>query len=325
MAHTNETMRAAVLVEPGHFAIEERPRPEPGPGEVLLAMEGSGVCASDIPPFEGRDWFEYPFEPGAPGHEGWGVVEAVGEDVDGLAEGDRVAALTYHAYASHDVAEAADCVKLPEAIEKTPFPGEPIGCALNVFERAQIEPGQVVALIGAGFLGNLICALCAEADARVVAISRRETSRTFAERFGAWKTLPLDDHDAVVERITEWTGGDLCERTIECVGKQGPLDLATRLTGVRGRLVVAGYHQDGVRRVDMQTWNWRGLDVINAHERDQAIYVRGMRRAVEAIEAGRIDPTPLFTHRFALDEIDEAFEAARAREEGFMKALIEPN
>ena len=57
--------------------------------------------------------------------------------------------------------------------------------------------------------------------------------------------------------------------------------------------MIAGYHQDGPRQVNMQLWNWRGLDVINAHERDPAVYVQGIREAVEAVAAGRLDPAAL--------------------------------
>ena len=72
----------------------------------------------------------------------------------------------------------------------------------------------------------------------------------------------------------------------------------------------------------MRRWNWRGLDVINAHERDIEAYANGMRAAAEAIVKGIIDPMSLYTHRFALNELDEAFETLRARPDGFMKALV---
>jgi threonine dehydrogenase-like Zn-dependent dehydrogenase len=111
---------------------------------------------------------------------------------------------------------------------------------------------------------------------------------------------------------------------IEAVGKQWPLDLAAELTGVRGRLVIAGYHQDGPRQVNMQLWNWRGLDVVNAHERDPAIYVDGVRAAVEAVVTGRLDPDPLYTHTFPLTRLDEALNATRDRPDGFLKALVIP-
>jgi threonine dehydrogenase-like Zn-dependent dehydrogenase len=111
---------------------------------------------------------------------------------------------------------------------------------------------------------------------------------------------------------------------IEVAGKQESLDLAGALTRVRGRLVIAGFHQDGPRQVDMQLWNWRGLDVINAHERDPAMYVQGVREAAEAVATGRLDPSPLYTHRFPLDRIGDAFATAGERPDGFLKALVHP-
>jgi threonine dehydrogenase-like Zn-dependent dehydrogenase len=111
---------------------------------------------------------------------------------------------------------------------------------------------------------------------------------------------------------------------IEAVGKQWPLDLAAELTRERGRLVIAGYHQDGPRQVNMQLWNWRGLDVVNAHERDPAVYVAGVRAAIDAVASGRLDPGPLFSHTFRLDQLDAALAATRDRPDGFLKALIVP-
>jgi len=109
---------------------------------------------------------------------------------------------------------------------------------------------------------------------------------------------------------------------IEAAGKQDSLDLASELTSERGRLVIAGYHQDGPRQVNMQLWNWRGLDVINAHERDSQVYVAGMREAIAAVESGVLDPRPLFTHTFKLAELPQAFAALERSPEGFVKALI---
>ena len=118
------------------------------------------------------------------------------------------------------------------------------------------------------------------------------------------------------------TGGDGCDHVIEAVGKQWPLDLSAELTRERGRLVIAGYHQDGPRQVNMQLWNWRGLDVINAHERDRAVYVQGIREAVDAVSSGRLDPGPLYTHVFPLERLGDALDATRDRPDGFLKALV---
>jgi len=109
---------------------------------------------------------------------------------------------------------------------------------------------------------------------------------------------------------------------IECVGYQWPLDLAGELVGFGGKLVVAGYHQDGPRQVNMQMWNWKGIDVINAHERDPAVNLRGLREAVDAVASGRFDPSPLYTHSYPLERLGEALEATRDKPDGFVKAVV---
>src|SRR5438034_847128 len=76
------------------------------------------------------------------------------------------------------------------------------------------------------------------------------------------------------------------QRVGECTGTQASLDLASDIVGEGGRLVIAGYHQDGARQINMQQWNWLGIDVINAHERDPKTIVRGMREGIEAAANG---------------------------------------
>ena len=88
------TMRAAVIAAPGEVRVDEVARPEPGTGEVRVALEGCGVCASNLEPWAGPEWMHFPTEPGGLGHEGWGVIDAVGQGVAGLAVGDRVAAIS---------------------------------------------------------------------------------------------------------------------------------------------------------------------------------------------------------------------------------------
>jgi threonine dehydrogenase-like Zn-dependent dehydrogenase len=316
------TMRSALIAAPGVAHLAEIARPEPGPGEIRVRMEGCGVCGSNLPFWEGRPWFTYPGEPGAPGHEGWGVVDAVGDGVTEPAIGDRVATLSTRAFAEYDLAAAEAVAVIPRSLDDQPFPGEPLACAMNAFQRADVRPGHTVVVIGIGFLGALLAALAASAGARVIAVSRRPFALDVARAMGADFAIPLEEHGTTARQVRELTGGDGADRVFEAVGLQGPLDLAGELTRVRGRLLIAGYHQDGRRTVDMQLWNWRGLDVVNAHERDPAVYVRGMRDAVAAVADGRLDPRPLYTHRFGLDQLGAAMDTMRARPDGFLKALV---
>ena len=316
------TMRAAVLAAPGRFEVREVPLPEPRAREVRVRLEGCGVCASNVPPFEGREWFGYPMAPGQLGHEGWGVVDAAGAGVRDVRVGDRVAFLSERAYAEYDTADESKVVALPPALADRPFPAEPLGCAMNIFARSGIRAGQTVAVVGVGFLGAILTRLAQQANARVLAVSRRAFSLDVARQMGAAEQVPMDDHWRVIERVRELTAGQFCDVVVECVGKEWPLNLSAELTRERGRLVVAGYHQDGTRSVNMQLWNWRGIDVINAHERDPAVYLAGMRSAVDAVASGTLDPTPLYTHRYPLSGLRDALTATKERPDGFLKALV---
>ncbi len=318
----SETMRAAVVAAPGQIEIVQAPLPTPGPSEVVVKLEGCGVCASNLPPWEGREWFSYPMEPGALGHEGWGRIDSVGAEVTGFAPGDRAAFLSGHAYAEYDSADQSAVVKLPDALKNTPLPGEPLGCAMNIFNRSEIKPGQTVAIVGIGFLGALLTRLASNAGTTVIAVARRPFAQSIAKDMGAAHVLPMDDHWQIIEQVKALTGGTFCDVVIEAVGKQWPLDLSAELTKERGRLVIAGYHQDGLRSVNLQLWNWRGLDVINAHERDPLLYTGGIQAAVEAVAEGQLDPSPLYTHTFPLERLADALNATRDRPDGFLKALV---
>ena len=318
----SQTMKAAIISAPGQLAIHDVPIPEIGPDELLIQLEGCGVCASNVPPWEGREWFSYPMAPGQLGHEGWGRVVEVGEHVRSFAKGARVAFLGNHAYAQFDKANLDSVVALPDELGDKPLPGEPLGCALNIFKRCEIKAGDTVAIVGIGFLGALLVQLAKARGARVIAISRRQFSLDFARQFGADEIITMDDHWRIIERVKGLTNERLCDVVIECVGKQWPLDLSAELCRERGRLVIAGYHQDGLREVNMQMWNWRGFDIVSAHERELAVYTRGIADAAREVAAGTLDPAPLYTHEFPLDELAQALEMTRTRPDGFMKALV---
>lgn len=292
------------------------------PGQLRIRVVGCGVCGSNLPVWEGRPWFDYPLTPGSPGHEGWGRVEQASSGADGWAEGTPVAFLHDSSFCEVVDVPASAAVMLPDALGDRPFPGEALGCAMNVAARSGFSPGATVAVVGTGFLGCVVAGLAAHAGARVLAISRRRFSLEMAATMGAHELVEGTDADAALRRVEELTDGRLCDVVVEAVGAQQPLELASRLTRTRGRLVIAGFHQDGPRTVDLQLWNWRGIDVVNAHERDPAVRRRGIEAALEAVVSGHLDPSPLYTHRVALDRWGDAMEALVERPEGFLKALV---
>jgi threonine dehydrogenase-like Zn-dependent dehydrogenase len=274
-------MRAGVLAAPRSAAAADVSVPEPAAGEILLRVEGCGVCGSSLPLWEGREWFSYPVEAGAPGHEVWGTT----------VDGRRVAALCHRGFAEWDVAPAETVVELPPELDGMPFPGEALACGVNVVRRARVRPGERVAVVGLGFLGTVVAQLLGE----VVEVRR--------------DTAVEGEFDVVVE----------------AAGTQSALDTASRLVTTGGRLVIAGYHQDGPRTVDLQSWNWRGIEVQNAHERNAAVVVEGMREAVSLAASGVLDLEALVTHTVVLEELGRAFELASSRPHGFLKAVVCPS
>lgn len=317
-------MRAMVIDSPRHVSMRTGDAPEPGDGQVRIRLQGCGVCGSNLPVWEGQPWFAYPFPPGAPGHEGWGVIDAIGPGVDGLSPGTRVAALSTHAYADCDLASADAVVPIPDALAGRRLPGEALACAVNVVRRASLVAGTRVAVVGVGFLGAAIVRLATRSGVLVTAISRRRFALQTASGQGAAELVALDDVPRAIAQAQTLSGRDGYDVVIEAAGTQAALDVAAALVKERGRLVIAGYHQDGPRQVDMQSWNWRGIDVINAHEREERVYVDGMRAAVALAAAGEWDPWSLITHALPLAELDRALTLLSTRPDGFLKAVVVP-
>lgn len=313
---------AAVFAAPHRIAIQQRKLPTPGINQVRVRIEGTGVCASSLLAWQGRADVAYPLTPGAPGHEGWGRIDAIGAGVHGVSLGDRVVTLSKSAYAEHDIANVNDVILLPASFGETPFPGEALGNAMNILRRSNIREGQTVAIVGVGFTGAALTMLASHVGARVIAISRRPFSLDIAEACGASFIVRDEGTDDVLRQTRAIVGTSGCERVIETMGTQESLDTAIGLAGARARVVIAGYHAGGDRRVDMQSWNERALDIVNAHEQDPRERVRGVRDAITAVTEGVLDPAMLLTHEFPLTDIDHAFRMMEERPSGFVKAWV---
>jgi D-arabinose 1-dehydrogenase-like Zn-dependent alcohol dehydrogenase len=314
-------MKAAQFTTPRCIDVIETKVPEPAENQVRIKLDGCGICGSNLPMWEGREWFKYPAEPGKPGHEGWGTIDEIGRGVTGLQKGDYVTMLSYSAFAEYDVADEHAVLKIPEQLNGKPFPGEPLGCVMNIFKRSGIKKGDTVAIIGIGFLGSLLTQISVKTGAEVIAVSRSDSSLETAKMMGAHHIIKMDDHWRIIEDVKKITSGKFCSHVIEAVGLQWPLDLAGELVSEGGRLIIAGYHQDGPRNVNMQLWNWRGIDVINAHEREELKYIDGIRTAIDAVKHGILTPDRLY-QEFSLDKINDAFKAVAERTGRFSKALI---
>lgn len=312
-------MKAAILEKPGRFVVEERPRPEVGPGEIRVRAEVCGMCTSELDMFEGVSaTLEYPR---FIGHEVSGVVEAVGQGVEGFREGDRVVLYAEgQGYAEYITVPAAWAVPLPDSISFEHALGEPIACSVNGVRKAAPEIGESVALVGCGFMGLIMLQVFkARGVGPLVAIDRRASMLELARRLGATHAFLPEE---ALEGVKALTGGRGVDLGVEAAGVQATLDLTTELVRMEGTLEVFGFHQGAPRAVDWGLWNWMAFRIVNGHTRSPAVYVEGMRIGMGLLERGQLEMGPLVTHRFGLEEINLGFETAAAKEEGFVKGVI---
>jgi threonine dehydrogenase-like Zn-dependent dehydrogenase len=316
--------KAALLHGPGKIEYVQESVARVMPTQLLVKMEGCGLCASSVPVWEGREWFEYPLAPGEPGHEGWGVVEEVGNEVSSFRIGDRVALLYGKSFAEYAVVDQDTAVKLPADLDGMPFPGEALGCLMNILERADIRPQQTVAILGIGFIGLGLLQLLAQKEVRIIAVSRRESSLKMAAAYTS-HCFRADDKYRTIRSINDLTSGEGCDRVIECTGNQEPLEVATDIIGTYGKLIIAGYHQDGLRQIDFQKWNWKCIDIINAHERSPIRYKEGIVAAVEAVREGRLKINELITHSYPFKKLKDGLDDLVKGGEGWIKSYVKFN
>ena len=315
-------MRIAALMEPKRFELLERPEPAIGPDEVDVRVASCGVCASELDIWSGlAGHASYPWYPG---HEVSGTVERIGGEVTHLAPGDPVAAwITTHGFADRVAVKAAYCFPAG-AVPLDLALGEPLACAVNAVEAADVRFGDDVVIVGGGFMGHLVHKLVELRGPRqtIVADTRDDALRR-AGSFGATATVNVlrDSLEDVVLQRTAGVGADI---TFEVTGVQAALESLAGATRMSGTVVIAGYHQGEPRRIPLGEWNWKAFHVVNAHFRDVAIILRGMEMGMRLLTSGRISMGGLVTHRFPLNQIDDAFRTAVAKPDGFVKATVHP-
>ena len=314
-------MKIAVLRGVRNFVIEDAPVPTLGPSEVLVRVKACGVCTSELYTWNGK--IKNAQFPQYPGHEPSGMIENVGENVKGLREGQHVTLWSEgRGFSEYLKVPPNYVVPIPDDLPFELALGEPVACAMNGVRRSDVQLGDTVVVIGAGFMGALmIQGLVLRGPSKLIAIDLEEDRLELARKFGADVTLNSKKTD-VLKEVMNLTNGVGADVVVEATGHQEPIDLGTAMVRIRGRLIVFGYHVGAPRQVDMSTWNWKGLDVINAHERAPEIYMKGMRIGVSLMTKGKITTKPLVTHVFPLDKVNDAFDANDTKPKGFIKSVV---
>lgn len=317
-------MKQAIVTAPGRIEVLERPEPLPGPGQLLVRVLLCGLCQSELASF-----LKGPGDrPGQPlGHEVTGEVVGLGEGVVGPPIGTRVTGLFHEGFSELAVTAASRVVPLPDQLSAEATLGEPLSCVVSVGRRLQIALGDAVALVGCGYMGLLTMQqMLLLGAARVVGVDPLEEAREAALRLGAseaWAPDELPDELLVPIRsgIVAGTGVTVA---VEASGTQAGLDLSALMVREHGQLAIVGYHNDadGHRDVDMRMWNWKALDVLNAHERRDDYKMDCMQRGINLMASGRVPVAGMVTHRYPLRDIGEGFRALADKPPGYVKGVV---
>jgi 2-desacetyl-2-hydroxyethyl bacteriochlorophyllide A dehydrogenase len=339
-------MLALLVAGPGSAAVTEVPEPVPGPGEVLVSVVAAGICGSDLELLDGRRPAAYVSYPVVPGHEWAGRVEAVGPEVHGLAPGDLVVAeglrscgacdrcaegrtnLCTAGYAetgfTHPGALAERLAVPARLVHRLPADRpleaaallEPAACvASGLLEAGMPLPGMRVAVVGDGPLGLLALLLLQTASpAELVLVGGRPARSALGPGCGATRVVAADDpaglaalaghFDAVVEATND------------------PAGAATALALLRrgGTAVLLGISGAGRATIDPDTITLNQLRVQGGFAASTAAW----RWVTGLYASGTLDPAPLVTHRFPLDQAEAAFETLTAPDSNAVKILVHP-
>jgi len=339
-------MLALVVDRPGVSAVRQVPEPVPGPGEVLVEVAAAGICGSDLELLDGRRPAAYVAYPAVPGHEWAGRVLALGPGVDVVAPGDPVVAeglracgvcgrcaegrtnICTAAYAetgfTHPGALAERLVVPAGLLHRLPADRplepaallEPAACvASGLLETGMPLPGSRVAVVGDGPLGLLALLLLATASpAELVLVGARPARSAFGPGRGATRVVAAGDRAALAG-----LAGQL-DAVVEA--SNSPAGPATALALLRrgGTAVLLGISgaREPVIDPDTVTLNQLRLQGGFAASRNAWRWVVGL------YADGILDPAPLVTHHFPLEQVDRAFAALTASDGGAVKILIQP-
>jgi threonine dehydrogenase-like Zn-dependent dehydrogenase len=231
------------------------------------------------------------------------------------------------AFSELAVAHADNLLKLPDGVAFEHALGEPLACLVNAQRRTPVELADRVAIVGLGFMGlGMLQLLKLRGPREIVAIDPREEARAKAFELGATSVYHPDDVPPALTLTdwADWRGPRGVDVVVEASGVEAGLTLAGKMVRAHGILSILGFHQGGMRCVDVEMWNWKAIDVVNAHVRRQADLMQSMRIGLSLIATRQFSFAPLVSHRFGLDEIDQAFTQLLEKPAGFCKAVVVP-
>jgi len=340
-------MRVAMYYSNQDIRLEEMPTPQVGPGEVLMRVEASGICGTDL-----LEWYRLHKAPLVLGHEVAGVVAATGEGVERYKVGDRICAAHhvpcnechYCLSGHHTVCDTlrqtnfdpggfAEYVRLPSInVEQGIFPlpdgvsfeeatfVEPLACVLRGQRLAHLQPGQSVLVIGSGVAGLLHIQLARASGAGyIMATDIVDCRLEAARKFGADVAIQAEEYTP--DHLRRAAGGRLADLVVICSGATSAINQALESVERGGTVLFFAPTEQGVSvPISVNDLFWRNeVTLTSSYGGSPADYAA----ALGLIQAGKIRVREMITHRLGLGETGLGFRLV-ARAQDSLKVIIEP-
>lgn len=351
-----ETMEAIVAYAAGDYRYEKRPTPQPGPGEIVIKVEGVGICASDVKAYSGAPMFwgdeyqpAYVKAPVIPGHEFVGRIAAVGEGVTKHRVGERVISEQivpcwdcrfcgrgqYWMCEKHDIygfqsnvnGSMAEYMLFPKEaiVHKVPEQLtleeavliEPYACSMHAVQRARIELGDTVVISGAGTLGlGMVGAAKLSGAGTLIVLDLFDDRLEKAQAFGADLVFNPGKTD-VVEQIKQVTGGYGCDVYIEATGHPSSVVQGLAMIRKLGRFVEFSVFKDPVTVDWSIIGDCKELDVLGSHLGPYCYPI-----VIDGIAKGSLPTAGVVTHKLPLSAYKEGFELVKQGRNSLKVLLI---
>lgn len=316
--------KRAYLVKEREFEIREDDI-FPAEDQILVKVKLCGLCNWELHFYKGIGGKYYTNYPMVIGHEWTGVVVEKGNKVKNFEIGDKVSFLPgdFHGFAEYTVANEADCYKLNPDVDFDNAMAEPLKCILTVLANTKPAAGDFGLVLGCGPMG-LWCvqALKGNLLQGLIAVDIDDKKLALAKKFGATHTINSKKEN-VVERIREITNSDMCDFVIEGTGIPKLMENALHFLKIAGRLVIMSSHEGSCENFDFRPAISKSLRIIVAHPGSTPSQEEDMKRAIALINKGTFNNKEIITHRFKLEEINEAFQTLENKPSDYIKGVIE--
>lgn len=328
--------------------MHDEPVPDPGPGEVRIAVKSVGICASDVHYYrDGGIGTTRIIDPIVLGHEGSGVIDAVGEGVTGLIPGDRVAIEpakpcmecewcraghynvcpgipffgtppTDGCLRDYVVWPARLALKIPNSLSfDDAAMTEPLSVGIYAMQLGGPKPDDVIAILGAGAIGLSVLIAAKNAGVgRVIVSEPVRERRAAALKLGASEVIdPGAVH--IEDAVNTLTGGRGADMVFECTGEEDAVRESCRIARIMGKLVIVGIPTGDDYPFDASTARRKQLRAVFVRRTNQTT-----ETAIEWAAEGKADLSIFATHHFPLERTADAMELASAKADGVIRAIV---